>query len=282
MTAHSMIHANETVDATGVEPVPLTYLHCMEIRVCMGLFLGLLFAGSPVLNAQDMTGGLIEKVYGSKPQRPEGYTFTHVIHYTLLQRVETGEGQPKNVIEGTMDLYYTPGSKAYGRVVETETATVSHLGDLELGMRYILTRMGEVRIGSELELGAFMMDTLQMSRVSGDKEIDGRMSAHFWYEGGTVIEELWADTQASEEEMAIGRLWPRFEPGFRSLATGNYIGFATRWISIDTQFSRDPRLVLDFKGSEALETPLEIAFDGFVFPVSEADMMRERLNAERQ
>jgi hypothetical protein len=64
--------------------------------------------------------------------------------------------------------------------------------------------------------------------------------------------------------------------------SGNYMGLATRWISIDTQFSREPRMVLDFKGSEALDEPLKISFEGFVFPVSEADMMRERLNAERQ
>lgn len=254
----------------------------MEIRVCTGLILGFLLFASPVLIAQDLAGGLIEKVYGTTPERPAGYSFTHVIHYNLLQRVESTEGQPKKVVEGTMDLYYTPGGTAYGRVVESETATVSHIGDLELGMRYSLTQMGEVRIGGEGELGAFMMDTLQMSRVSGDQEIEGRMSAHFWYEGGTVIEELWADTQASEDEKSIGRLWPRFEPGFKSLATGNYMGLATRWISIDTQFSREPRMVLDFKGSEALDEPLEISFEGFVFPVSEADMMRERLNAERQ
>lgn len=277
-----MTHDRETVGETDVEQAPLSYLHSMESRACIGLLLVLFFCPLSVLHGQDLAGGLIEKVYGTTPDRPQEYTFTHVIHYNLLQRVDAGEGQPKKTMEGAMDLYYTPGETAYGRVVETETATVSHIGDLGLGMRYSLTRMGEVGIGSEGALNPIMKDTLKMSRVSGDQEIDGRMSAHFWHEGGTTIDELWADTQASEEEVAIGRLWPQFEPGFTSLAIGNYAGLATRWISIDTQFSRDPRMVLDFKGSEKLDEPVEISLEGFVFPVSEADMMRERLNAERQ
>ena len=119
-------------------------------------------------------------------------------------------------------------------------------------------------------------------RVSGDREIEGRMSAHYWFEESTRIDELWADSQSSEMENAIGRLWPRFEPGFQSLATGTYEGFATRWISIDTRFSRDPRLVLEFKGIEALGNPVEISLDGYTFPVSEGEMMRRRLEADRQ
>ena len=118
--------------------------------------------------------------------------------------------------------------------------------------------------------------------IGGDREIDGRMSAHFWYEKGTTIDELWADSQASEEEVAISRLWPRFEPGFTGLANGTYVGLATRWVSIDTKFSREPRTVLEFKGAESLETPVEVSLEGYVFPVSEADMMRKRLEAERQ
>jgi len=275
-------HARETEAKTGAEQAPLSYLHSMDLRVCIGLLACFLLAPCSFLLGQETAGSLIDKVYGTKPERPDGYSFTHVIHYDLVQQVDRGEGKPKEELTGTMDLYYTPGGTAYGRVVESPTAKVSHIGDLERGMRYTLTLLGEVGIGSEVELSSFMKDTLKMSRVSGDKEIEGRMSAHFWYEEGTVIEELWADTQASEEEVAIGRLWPRFEPGFAGLATGNYIGLATRWISIDTQFGREPRMVLDFKGAEKLDEPLEISLEGFVFPVSEADMMRERLNTERQ
>lgn len=277
-----MIHDRETEAGTGAEHGPLSYLHSMELRACFGLMACLLLFPCSFLHGQETAGSLIDKVYGTKPERPEGYSFTHVIHYDLVQRLDLGEGQPKEELTGTMDLYYSPGGTAYGRVVESPTAKVSHIGDLELGMRYTLTLLGEVGIGSEVELSSFMKDTLKMSRVSGDKEIEGRMSAHFWYEEGTVIEELWADTQASEEETTIGRLWPRFEPGFASLATGNYTGLATRWISIDTKFGREPRMILDFKGSEKLDEPVEISLKGFVFPVSEADMMRERLNAERQ
>ena len=57
---------------------------------------------------------------------------------------------------------------------------------------------------------------------------------------------------------------------------------ATRWVSIDTQFSREPRIVLEFKGAEALSEPMDISFLGYVFPVSEAQLMRRRLEAERQ
>ena len=53
-------------------------------------------------------------------------------------------------------------------------------------------------------------------------------------------------------------------------------------VSIDTEFSRDPRIVLEFKGTEKLEAPVEISLEGFTFPVSAGDMMRERLEAERQ
>lgn len=240
-------------------------------------------AGSGTLAfGQSHTDELLQQVYGATPARPDGYTFTKVIHYNILQLVEGGKEKEKQVVEGIMDLYYTPGQQAYGRVVVSEDGRIVHLGDLTLGMRYTLATLGEVKVGSETALSAQMKDTLQMSRVSGDREIDGRMSAHYWHENGTVIDELWADSQASEEEVAIGRLWPQFEPGFASLATGSYVGLATRWVAIDTKFSRDPRMVLEFKGAEELDKPMELSLEGFVFPVSEADMMRERLNAERQ
>ena len=232
--------------------------------------------------AQGTAREMLEKVYGTTPDRPDGYTFTKVIHYSIVQQVEGAAGQPKRTIEGTMDLYYSPGQASYGRVVETADARLSHVGDLDLGMRYTLTALGETKVGNEAPLSASMRDTLVMSRVSGDREIDGRMSAHYWYEKGTTIEELWADSQASEEETAIGRLWPRFEPGFASLATGTYEGLATRWVSIDTKFSRDPRIVLVFEGAEELEEPMDISFLGYIFPVSEAELMRRRLEAERQ
>ena len=59
-------------------------------------------------------------------------------------------------------------------------------------------------------------------------------------------------------------------------------GLATRWISIDTKFSREPKLVLEFKGIEELEEPVEISLEGYTFPISEGEMMRRRLEAERQ
>ena len=254
-------------------------MDCPRIFTLIALFLTC-FAAPAI--AQGTASEMLEKVYGTTPDRPSGYTFTKVIHYAIVQQVDGPAGQPKQTIEGTMDLYYTPGQASYGRVVETPDATVSNVGDLDLGMRYTLTALGETKVGNEAPLSASMKDTLVMSRVSGDREIDGRMSAHYWYEQGTTIEELWADSQASEEESAIGRLWPRFEPGFASLATGTYQGLATRWVSIDTQFSREPRVVLDFKGAEALPEPMEISFLGYVFPVSEAELMRRRLEAERQ
>ena len=225
---------------------------------------------------------LIDKVYGTAPDRPEGYGFTHVIHYDLVQRVEAGEGLPLNKVEGQMDLFYTPGDSAYARQLVTDGVTLTHVGDLTLGMRYALSDLGTAKLGTESALSTAMLDTIRLSRVSGDREIDGRMSAHYWHEDGTVINELWADSQASAEEVSIGRLWPRFEPGFQSLAIGTYLGLATRWVSIDTEFSREPRVVLEFKGTEKLESPVEISLKGFVFPVSAGDMMRQRLEAERQ
>ncbi len=251
-----------------------------RIRTPLALLTLMCFAPA-LVQAQATPSSMLDKVYGANPERPVGYSFTHVIHYNIVQRVSGGEGQPLSTIKGSMDLYYTPGEGSYGRVMDSDNAHLSHIGDLNLGMRYSLTAIGESKIGSEASLSATTSDTLQMSRVSGDREIDGRMSAHYWHEAGTTIDELWADSQASEEEVAIGRLWPRFEPGFASLATGTYAGLAMRWVSIDTEFSREPRTVLEFKGSEVLEVPVEVSFEGYVFPVSEADMMRQRLEAER-
>jgi len=254
----------------------------MQMRLFSCLLTGLLSCAPFAMDAQDTTVDLIDKVYGTTPERPDGYSFTHAIHYSVVRLVEQENGDRKKAIEETMDLYYTPGGEAYGRVMTSEEATVSHIGDVRLGMRYSLTRLGELNLGNEAELSSAMMDTLIMSRVSGDREIDGRMSAHYWYENGSIIDELWADSQASESEVAISRLWPRFEPGFRSLATGNYVGLATRWVAVDTQFSREPRIVLEFKGAEELPEPLKISFEGYTFPVSAGEMMRKRLEAERQ
>lgn len=225
---------------------------------------------------------LIDKVYGTHPARPAGYRFTHVVHYDLVQRVEAAEGQPLKKVEARMDLFYTPGDSAYARQLINDGVELTSIGDLRLGMRYTLSDLGTVKIGGESALSEAMLDTIRMSRVSGDREIDGRMSAHYWHEKGTHIHELWADSQASPEETAIGRLWPRFEPGFQSLAIGTYEGLATRWVAIDTEFSRDPRIVLEFKGTEQLDAPVDISLMGFVFPVSPGDMMRQRLEAERQ
>lgn len=252
----------------------------MESSRTSWVVLGLLCFAPALVQAQETASDMLAQVYGLSPERPDSYSFTHVIHYSLVQRVSGGEGQPLNKFEGNMDLYYTPGDSAYGRVVEVEGGSMSHIGDLALGMKYSLTTLGDVKIGSEIKLNAIMADTLQMSRVSGDREIDGRMSAHYWHEKGTTIDELWADSQASEEEVSIGRLWPRFEPGFSGLAYGTYVGLATRWISIDTEFSREPRTLLLFKGSEALESPVVVSLEGFVFPVTEAETMRQRLEAE--
>ena len=232
--------------------------------------------------AQETTDNLINSVYGEEVERPGSFTFDHVIHYSLVQRVDAGEGRPPKKLEGGMDLYFTPGDSAYGRVVTTDQATLTTIGDLVSGMRFSLSDFGETKVGAEAKLIPTENDTLFVSRVSGDREIQGRMSAHYWFEEGTRIDELWADSQASETELAIGRLWPQFEVGFQSLALGTYQGFVTRWISIDTEFSREPRLVLEFKGIEKLENPVNISLEGYVFPVSEGDMMRRRLEAERQ
>lgn len=232
--------------------------------------------------AQTDSGELIDKVYGVPPKRPDSYSFTHVIHYDLVHRMAGVMGQPTQKTEGAMDLFYTPGDSAYARKLAADDVVLFHIGDLSLGMRYILSDLAGVKIGNESALSEHMNDTLILSRVSGDREIEGRMSAHYWHEQGTQIDELWADPEASAEEVAIGRLWPRFEPGFESLAIGTYSGLATRWISIDTEFGRDPRVVLEFKGTETLEEPIEISFEGFQFPVSEGEMMRRRLEAERQ
>lgn len=237
---------------------------------------------NPILQAQVTTDELINDVYGSPVERPDGYAFSHVIHYSLLQRVDGGEGRPPSVIDGNMDLYFTPGDSAYARVFEYEEATMTSIGDLRLNVRFNLSNLGEVKVGSESSIHTLMADTLRVMRVSGDREIDGRMSAHYWFEEGTRIDELWADSESNEMETAIGRLWPRFEPGFQSLATGTYEGLVTRWISIDTRFSREPRTALQFKGIEELETPVEISLEGYTFPISEGEMMRRRLEAERQ
>ena len=277
-----MTRVREMAGTIGAEAARLGYLDLMDMRAFSLLLLLACLCSPADFLGQGNPGEMLEKVYGVTPERPTGYTFTKVIHYDLEQLTASSDSRPPQKVEGSMDLYYAPGQNVYARVVETEVNRIIHVGDLDLGMRYSLTALKDVKIGSEGRLSGAMKDTLVMSRVSGDREIDGRMSAHFWYESGTLIDELWADSQASDEEVAIGRLWPRFEPGFASLAIGNYVGLATRWVSIDTKFSRDPRVVLDFKGAESLETPLEISFEGYVFPVSEADMMRKRLEAERQ
>ena len=255
------------------------YLEPMIARV-------LLFAVGFVIlcaeaSAQENSEKLINSVYGEQTARPLAFTFDHVIHYNLVQRVDGGEGLPPRKIEGGMDLYFSPGDSAYARVVNANENQLITIGDLTTGKRYNLSNLGEVKVGSETELSSAMLDTMFVSRVSGDQEINDRMSAHYWFEEGTRIDEMWADSQASEMEVNIGRLWPRFESGFQSLAVGTYQGFVTRWISIDTRFSRDPRMILEFQGIEVLDAPFAISLEGYLFPQSEGDMMRQRLEAER-
>ena len=274
-----MTPGHETAGATGVEHTGAPYLAGMANRNVLALLASL--ALSPCVYGQNNADALIQEVYGAAPERPSGYAFSHVIHYDLIQRLDDGEGKPPRRIEGKMDLFFTPGENAYARVVETGETTLISIGDLTRGMRYSLTNLGVAKLGTEATMSDRMADTLQVMRVSGDREIEGRMSAHYWFEKGTRIDEIWADSQASEMENAIGRLWPRFEPGFQSLATGTYEGFATRWISLDTRVSRDPRLVLEFKGIEDLSESVEISLDGYTFPVSEGEMMRRRLEEDR-
>lgn len=275
-----MTPGHETAGATGVEHTGPPYLSHMANRIVLALLAAL--ALSPLAHGQNLADNLIQEVYGPDVERPSGYTFSHVIHYDLIQRIDGGEGQQPRKIEGSMDLFFTPGDSTYARVVSADKTRLSSIGDLRNGMRYNLSDIEAGKFGREARMNDHMADTLHMMRVSGDQEIDGRMSAHYWFEEGTRIDELWADSQSSEMENAIGRLWPRFEPGFQSLATGTYVGFATRWISIDTRFSREPRMILEFRGIEALDAPFEIGFDGYAFPESEGEMMRRRLEADRQ
>ena len=139
------------------------------------------------------------------------------------------------------------------------------------------------KLGTEATMSDRMTDTLQVMRVSGDREIDGRMSAHYWFEEGTRIDELWADSQSNDMENAIGRLWPRFEPGFQSLATGTYEGFSPPAGFPSTPGSAATRgSCSSSRASRALGNPVEISLDGYTFPVSEGEMMRRRLEADRQ
>ena len=265
---------------TGAEADGRPYLSIMANRNVLTLLASL--ALIPFAQGQQNIDNLIEEVFGTAIERPTGYAFSHVIHYDLAQRIDAGKGLPPRRIEGNMDLFFTPGDSAYARVIENEGTSLISIGDLTLGMHYSLSDLGVAKLGTEAAMSERMSDTLSMMRVSGDREIEGRMSAHYWFEEGTRIDELWADSQSSQMENAIGRLWPRFEPGFQSLATGTYDGFATYWISIDTRFSRDPRLVLQFKGIEKLDEPIEISFEGYSFPVTEGELMRHRLEADRQ
>lgn len=278
-TVHSTIHANENAGETADENRACGYLEPMIARA-------LLFAvGSVFLSgyaqAQTSTDSLIDDVYGEQTVRPSSFTFDHVIHYDLVQRVDGGDGLPPRKIEGRMDLYFTPGDSAYARVVNANGNQLVNIGDLPTQKQYTLSNLGGVKVGSEIDLTDVTLDTLFVSRVSGDREIHGRMSAHYWFEKGPHIDEMWADSQASETEINIGRLWPRFESGFQSLAVGTYTGFVTRWISIDTRFNREPRIVLEFESIEALDTPITLSLEGYLFPQSEGDMMRKRLEAER-
>ena len=42
---------------------------------------------SPVAHGQSKADQLIEEVYGTAPERPSSYAFSHVIHYGLIQRL---------------------------------------------------------------------------------------------------------------------------------------------------------------------------------------------------
>ena len=227
--------------------------------------------------AQETTDNLINSVYGEEVERPGSFTFDHVIHYSLVQRVDAGEGRPPKKLEGGMDLYFTPGDSAYGRVVTTDQATLTTIGDLVSGMRFSLSDFGETKVGAEAKLIPTENDTLFVSRVSGDREIQGRMSAHYWHEEGTTINELWADSQASERTRCpLEGCGPVLKPAFTGLAIGTYVGLATRWVSIDTEFSREPRTVSGVqRHRKPWRRPQEVSLSGFVFPVTEADMMRQ-------
>ena len=161
---------------TGAEADGRAYLSVMANRTVLVLLAAL--ALIPMAHGQTTVDDLINEVYGGGVERPSGYTFSHVIHYDLVQRIEAGEGRPPRRIKGNMDLYFTPGDSAYARVVETGETTLISIGDLTRGMRYSLTDLGVAKLGTEATMSDRMTDTLQVMRVSGDREIEGRMSAH--------------------------------------------------------------------------------------------------------
>jgi hypothetical protein len=242
-------------------------------------FLVTLLLSSLSISAQSMTEEEALKVFFGDPGKvASSYTFADVMTYSMVMRSAVSD----SAIVGSLRVLYNEGDSAFGIELTVDSTKSVTLCDVSNHAVVMLITMGNLRLGQYLDYpNSSSTDSLKFGRVSGDREIGGRMSNHFFLEDRHSIMELWSDKEASEEEVRMGRLWPAFMANMTALAIGNHWGLPTRLTSTDTRKGELPQLEIELKMIAALENPETITVTDYTFPRTPRDEIIERIEQER-
>lgn len=242
-------------------------------------FLATLLLSSLSISAQSMTEEeALDVLYGDVGKVASSYTFADVMTYGLVMRSALSD----SATVGSLRVLHNEGDSAFAIEFKLDSMKSVTLCDVSNRAVVMLSSMGNLRLGQYLDYpNSSRTDSVKFGRVSGDREIGGRMSNHFFLEDRHSIMELWSDKEAREEEVRMGRLWPAFMANMTALATGNHWGLPTRLTSTDTRKGELPQLEIELKVIAALENPETITITDYTFPRTPRDEMIERIEKER-
>lgn len=238
-----------------------------------------LLLSSQFIFAQNKAESTALKVlFGDVKNVESSYTFSEVMVYDLQLRSTSNESSKA----GSIRVLHNVADSAFAIEMLVDSIISTRLCDISIQAQVLLTDFGDLRLGQNLDYPKVGdQDSAKFGRVSGDREISGRMSSHFFMENGDQIIEIWADKEAIESEVKMGRLWPAFFPKLSALATGNHWGLPTKFSSTDTRKGQGSSLELELVEVMSLEIAETILISDYTFQSTARDVMIERINHER-
>ena len=220
----------------------------------------------------------LQVLFGDVKHVENSYTFSEVMVYDL-QLLSTANASSK---AGTVRVLHNVADSAFAIEMLVDSILSTRICDIAIQAQVLLTDVGDLRLGQNIDYPKVgNQDSAKFGRASGDREIAGRMSDHFFMENGDQIIEVWADKEASESEVKMGRLWPAFFPNMTALATGNHWGLPTKFSSTDTRKGQGSSLELELVEVKSLEIAETILISEYTFQSTARDVMIERIRLER-
>jgi hypothetical protein len=219
----------------------------------------------------------LEVLFGDRGQAADSYNFSDAMTYDMVIRSTAND----TATAGVLRVLYNPGDSAFAIDFSSSGLQSITLCDVAQHAVVMLSSVEELRLGQYMDFPSSPSDSAKFGRVSGDREIAGCLSNHFFLEEDPYIIEIWSCKEANDEHVRMGRLWPQFMQSMQRMATGNHWGLPMRWTSTDTRNDAEPQIELELISVAPLNVPETITLADYVFQVSPRDEMIQRMERER-